>query len=92
MTSEKRIYDEMKKTHTIRKCYGKWIIPSSALILAITKCGYDEAKAIIIIKRMIEKEYIRPSIDVHGRKWDFTAIENTGVILGGNFIIQKWVN
>ena len=92
MTIEKKIYKEMKNTHKIKKCYGQWIIPSYALIFAIKQCGYDEPTALIIIKRMIEKGYIRPSIDIHGCKWEFSLIENTGIVLGGNFIIQKWVN
>jgi hypothetical protein len=91
MVMEKQIYKAMKDTHSIKKCYGKFIIPSYALINAINKCGYDQVTTIIIIKRMIEKGYIRPSIDIHGRKWDFTAIEGTDIILGGNFVIQKWV-
>lgn len=88
---EKQIYKEMKNTHKIKKCYGRFIIPSYALISAINKCGYDKETTIIIIKRMIEKGYIRPSIDIHGRQWDFSIIENTDIILGKNFIIQKWI-
>lgn len=93
---EKQIYAEMKKTHKIRKCFGKFIIPSEWLLYAIGKCGYDEADAIMIARRMVDKGYIRPSIDVHGRKWDFTAVGNDAgnacIVLGGNFVIQKWVN
>ena len=83
MSKEQEIYKNMKKRGRLYKFKGKFIINYPALYCAIKEAGYNEEQITLIIKRMIEKGYIRKSKDVWGR---------TSEGLGFSFIIEKWVN
>lgn len=84
MTQEQLIYKNMKRKGNIWKSHGKFGISYSALYCAIKDAGYEDRETVQrIIKRMVNKGYIRHSKDVYGRSdWAWN----------GNYIIEKWVN